>query len=145
MTFWELLFWIFIAVVIYLVLKISVWVIFIIVIVLIVYYLVNLPSQLGNSNNIEGYQNVLQYPNSHSPAYLENKPPINVHKQLGANTGHSDYWYIPVEKHLDEITNGIAHDSPLKFNNVSEYCVHNHMKETGDLFDSIRECNFPTY
>ena len=141
MNFGELLFWIFIAFVAYLFLKFSAAILIIAIIILVVYYLIN-------TGNRERFRSVQQYPMAYAPENLIYKNATNVtsvYPQLGHNTGHSDYFYIPIQDYYNKQINGYGSDTTtIVPPSTSEYCVNKYLVQTGgNLDEAIRRCQVP--
>lgn len=140
MTFGQLLFWIFVAFLIYLLFKFSGVILIIAIVVLVIYY-------LANMNRREGYSDVLQYPIQFAPANLTNASAGNVYldSQGAVNTGHSDYFYMPIQNYLEKQVNGYGFPTQeFVPPSTSEYCVNKHLLETrGNLSEAIRRCQVP--
>lgn len=156
MTFGQLLFWILVAIIAYFLLEVGLAILIVAIVAIVVYYLIN--SFVTSTSTptyaptyaptytpyyvTEGYSKMNLYPDMDPLTYnmLKESMPIN----FGSGSGHSDYWYIPVQNYYDEKMN-----TQLLSNNctvpqsTSEYCVDKHMKETGDLNLSISKCTVP--
>ncbi|XWV25734.1 ferrichrome outer membrane transporter [Tupanvirus soda lake] len=155
MTFGELLFWIIVAIIAYFIFKVGLAILIIVIVIIVLYYIFN---SFNNTNNAaqaydtyyEGYESA--FPVSYSNPYFGNPQTIQYaiiqlpeQQELGNDTRHGDYWYMPVQDYYDEKQNSyIVPKSCEVPQSISEYCVNKQMQQTGNMDLAISRCNVPT-
>jgi hypothetical protein len=153
MTFGELLFWIIVAIIAFFLLKVGIVILIIVIILIVLYYIFGGNTSPNNppvyTPYYEGYRST--FPVIYANPHLQNPETVQYvtfqlpeQQELNEQTGHGDYWYMPVQDYYDEKQNAyIPPESCLVPNSTSEYCVNKQLQQTGNMDVAISRCQVP--
>lgn len=139
MTFGEILFWLLIAILAYLLFKVSIAVLIVAIIIIVIIYIINLFRKPAPYFPPERFQSMKQY-----SEYLNDQQRINIHTDSNRINEKPYHWYINAHQYFDEKQNEKL--IPINCNianSVSEYCVNKHLQNNDDLNNSITRCTIP--
>lgn len=143
----DLIFFIIILFLAYVLIKLAVNVVLILIILILFVYLYNL--LFGSSpRGSEQFHNKLINPLYFSRPYLSSDITETILYDQTGNipgyvTSYLNYWYIPMQDYFDKSVNGYVLTNHMLPVQTSEYCFHQKMKETGDFIRALNECDIP--
>ena len=129
------------VIILFYVLKVGLALIIIGVAILVIYYIVRGSATAinnWNSNSYEAYDHthpVVQYANPNLIPNIDRTFAQDYHM------GYGNYWYIPIQEYMDNKPT-IPSASCIVPNSISEYCVRQHMLQSGcDTPTAISKCS----